>query len=76
MWLEMKRDTKRAHLNTNFAFQEHVLLQNKRIASAFEAIRCQSQIDKGTILFYNGHNVYLLIPNLMDFTVIVSGAIV
>ncbi len=25
--LEMKRDIKRAHLNTNFAFQEHVLLQ-------------------------------------------------
>ena len=50
--------------------------KNKRIASAFEAIQCQSQIDKGTILFYNGHNVYLLIPNMMDFTVIVSGAIV
>ena len=69
----MKRDAKCAHLNTNFEFQEHVMLQ---IASAFEAIQCQSQIDKGTILFYNGHNVYLLIPNMMDFTVIVSGAIV
>lgn len=50
--------------------------KNIRIASAFEAIWCQSQIDKGTILFYNVHNVYLLIPNTMDFTVIVSGAIV
>ena len=57
-------------------FKNMCCYKNKRIASAFEAIRRQSQIDKGTILFYNVHNVYLLIPNLMDFTVIVSGAIV